>query len=204
MDVPLNAEVMCTDGRCGRTTRLVVRPKTNEVTHIVVRDASYPNSERIVPVDWVTETTPERIDLSCTREQFEETQNFIETQFVEVKNTAIVGTGYLYYWMPYATEEYETIPVKHEALQPGEEAIRKGAHVDATDGRIGRVDELLVDPTTDKVTHIVLRKGHLWGARDVVVPVDQIELIEEDVVHLKLDKHAVEELPAEPVGHATI
>jgi hypothetical protein len=45
----------------------------------------------------------------------------------------------------------------------------------------------------------VLREGHLWGQKDVTIPVSQIERIEEDAVHLKLDKRSIEALPAIPV-----
>ena len=61
---------------------------------------------------------------------------------------------------------------------------------------MGQVQEFVIDPKTDRVTHLVLREGHLWGKKDVTIPLDQIERIEEDVVYLKLDKAAVEHLPS--------
>ena len=51
-------------------------------------------------------------------------------------------------------------------------------------------------PRTTASPHLVLREGHLWGKKDVTIPLDQIDRIEEDVVHLKLDKAAVEHLPS--------
>ena len=32
------------------------------------------------------------------------------------------------------------------------------------------VDELLVDPENEHITHLVMREGHLWGQKDVVYP----------------------------------
>jgi hypothetical protein len=41
-----------------------------------------------------------------------------------------------------------------------------------------------------------MRTGHLWGVRDVTVPVNQIGSVDGDTVYLKLDKSAVGALPA--------
>jgi hypothetical protein len=50
--------------------------------------------------------------------------------------------------------------------------------VRATDGRVGRVDEFLVDPESGNITHLCLRKDHLWGDKLVCIPVSEIDLIE--------------------------
>jgi hypothetical protein len=42
-------------------------------------------------------------------------------------------------------------------------------------------------------------EGHLWGKKEVTIPVSAIDRIEEDTVYLKLDKKAVESLPSESV-----
>jgi sporulation protein YlmC with PRC-barrel domain len=71
--------------------------------------------------------------------------------------------------------------------------------VEATDGKVGRVDEFLINPKTDHITHLVLREGHPWGRKDVTIPVSQIDHYKENTVYLKLDKHGIEALPAIPV-----
>ena len=100
---------------------------------------------------------------------------------------------------PKAIPETEMISVEHERIPPGELAVRRGARVEATDGHAGRVDEFLVHPTDGHITHLVLREGHLWGKKDVSIPVSQIDHIQEDAVYLKLDKHSVEALPSIPI-----
>jgi hypothetical protein len=45
----------------------------------------------------------------------------------------------------------------------------------------------------------VLREGHLWGQKDVAIPVSEIERIEDNTVHLKIDMRKIEALPAIPV-----
>jgi hypothetical protein len=46
---------------------------------------------------------------------------------------------------------------------------------------------------------LVLREGHLWGQKDVTVPVSKIKRIEEEDVYLDLDKAGIETLPAIPI-----
>jgi sporulation protein YlmC with PRC-barrel domain len=87
---------------------------------------------------------------------------------------------------------------KPQLTPAGEVAVARGTTVEATDGTVGQVDDFVVDPATERITHLVLRKGHLWGTRDVTVPVDAISRIDELAVRLKLDKRAVGALPSVP------
>jgi sporulation protein YlmC with PRC-barrel domain len=78
-------------------------------------------------------------------------------------------------------------------------ALRRGAKVRATDGRIGQVDEFLVDPETGYITHLVLREGLPWDKKHITIPLSDVERIEEDTVYLKLDKNSVRALPSIPL-----
>ena len=197
MDIPVNAEVYCTDGYCGRSTHVILEPATEKVTHLVVREKQWPHVEVLVPVAAVTATTPDSINLRYTRDRLARLQHFIETEYVEVGIPRYAGGTYL--MEPYAYPEPEVLTVQHESIPFGELAVRRGTRVEATDGYIGQVDEFLVNPGDDRITHLVLREGHLWGQREVTIPVSQIERIAEDAVYLNLDKHSVEALPAIPI-----
>ena len=35
MELPLGVEVHCTDGRCGRSTYIILNPAIDQVTHLV-------------------------------------------------------------------------------------------------------------------------------------------------------------------------
>ena len=91
------------------------------------------------------------------------------------------------------------MPLEHEHIPAGEVVIRRGTPVKATDGEVGKVDEFLVDPENNNISHLILREGHLWGKKDVTIPVSEIDKIAEDGVYLKLDKEAIETLPTVPV-----
>jgi hypothetical protein len=197
MDIPINADVYCNDHRCGLSTYIIVNPITKKVTHLVVKEKAFPHIERLVSIELVLETSPRKIQLCCSRNQLEEMESFIETEFIRTEIPEYVGDQFMIW--PYTIPKTEMISVEHERIPPGELAVRRGARVEATDGHAGRVDEFLVNPGDDHITHLVLREGHLWGQKDVTIPVSQIDHIEEGAVYLKLDKHSVEALPAIPI-----
>lgn len=47
--IPLNTEALCTDGRAGKSTCVIVEPTTLRITHFVVADRKRPHTKRIVP-----------------------------------------------------------------------------------------------------------------------------------------------------------
>ncbi|MCP4347714.1 MAG: hypothetical protein GY795_19600, partial [Desulfobacterales bacterium] len=60
-------------------------------------------------------------------------------------------------------------------------AVRMGTQVRATDGRVGEVNEFVVNPENWQITHMVLREGLPWDKKQVSIPVSEIERIEEHI-----------------------
>jgi uncharacterized membrane protein len=90
-------------------------------------------------------------------------------------------------------------PSFEEHAPPDALLLRQGNPVEATDGHVGVVGELVTDARSDKVTHLVLQEGHLWGKKEVTLPITAIDDIRDNTVFLKLDKKAVELLPSVPL-----
>jgi sporulation protein YlmC with PRC-barrel domain len=210
MEIPLNAQVECTDGVCGRSVYVLINPVIDQVTHLVVKEDSSPNTEYIVAVDFVAETIADTIRLRCSKADLENMDPFIKTTFVEEKvsekNFGYAGGMYglygmgSYYYIPYVTPEITVqVPVEHQQIPPGELAVRRGTRVEAMDGYVGRVDEFVVNPENGHITHLVMREGHLWGQKDVIIPLSAMGDTREDTVFLKLDKHQIESLPTFPM-----
>jgi sporulation protein YlmC with PRC-barrel domain len=206
IDIPMDASVECADGVCGVSTHVVINPISKKVTHLVVKQGESPHVERMVPVDWITQTTHNLIRLECTKEKLGHQEMFAETDYVKLDPAELPPAapapfiGGLYMYWPYSLPESERyIPVKHEHVPAGELAVRRGTRVEAVDGNIGRVDEFLVDPRDEHITHLIMREGHLWGQKDVSIPLSAIDHIEEGTVHLKLRKSEIEALPAIPL-----
>lgn len=199
MDIPLNAEVLCSDGVAGWSTCLIVNPINRQVTHVVVKTKGLFSSEVLVPARLVSTTTPTLIQLQCTRDELKLQEPFIEHRYVDahLPGYTLERDGYLLH--PYVTPEDHTLLISEERIPPGELGFHRGAHVEATDGRIGRVGEFVVDPADDHITHFVLREGHLWAQKNVTIPVSAIKRIEDDVLYLNLSKQEIAQLPAIPV-----
>ena len=77
----------------------------------------------------------------------------------------------------------------------GEIQLSSGQPVQATDGAIGRVRGLAVDPGDHHVTHVLLDEGHLWGKKRVAIPFSAVTSVD-DGVQLNLAKDQVRDLPA--------
>jgi uncharacterized membrane protein len=194
-EIPLHADVECADGHAGQSTSVIVDPKSLRVTHFVVKEKARPHTERLVPVDQVAETTADSIRLSCTVSEMAEIQPFVVTEYRQVEipryqDVTTVG--------PQRYSEVMTTPVERELVPEGELAVREGVEVEATDGPVGRVDELLMDPETGQITHLVMREGHLWGQKEVLLPLSVIDRTEKETVYLSLDKETVSTMLSMP------
>ena len=207
MDIPLQAEVRCADGADGRTTRVVVDPQRRVVTHVVVRLAGLIGLEVLVPVDVIVESAPQYVRLRLTKAELERMPSFEETDYLWPPDAdeRLLGQFSLGYPVEsMAIWPYEPLPpalvTTHEAIPPGEVALRRGALVEASDGVAGRIDELLADPVSGVITHLVLREGHIWGRKEVTIPVGEVASITEDRVCLRLSRAQVERLPAIPLS----
>jgi sporulation protein YlmC with PRC-barrel domain len=199
MEFPLGVEVHCSDGRCGRSSHIILNPATERVTHLVVREKRPSRVERLVPIVLVTETAAEVILLDCTLEEFAALEPFNQTEFVYGDLPHHATDPSLTLLWPYAVPAKRVVDEKIRPIPPGELAVRRGARVQATDGQVGRVEEFVVDPESGYITHLCLREGRLWGDRELYVPVAEIDRIQETVVHLKVDKETVALLPSFPV-----
>jgi sporulation protein YlmC with PRC-barrel domain len=197
MDIPLNVKVTCSEGPCGMSTNVVIKPTSEVITHVVVSDDSFPETEYLVPIDMIAESTPDSIRLKCSYLELSKMPVFNQVEFIPSGLAGPQGS-FTMLW-PYVTPEANYITVENEHIPANELTIRRGAGVEATDGRVGRVDEFLIDPADDVITHLVLREGHLWGQKNITIPLSQIDRIEDNTVWLKLDKQSIETLPAIPI-----
>jgi hypothetical protein len=85
--------------------------------------------------------------------------------------------------------------VVDRAVPLGETEVERHQSVHAVDGEIGQVEGFMVNPADDKVTHILLEEGHLWGRRQVAIPVSAVASLE-DGIRLNITKRQVEDLPS--------
>lgn len=205
----IGSPVHGTDGECGELVCVVVDPVADRLAHLIVVPHGSGKS-RLIPVER-THVEGGRVVLDCPREEFTAFEPAVKTHFV---NDDDVGDRYGYHgdeimaW-PYfglgpgrptmalgAPEPVLTPWIELEDRVPlGEVRIRRGERVHASDGRIGHVRGLIVDPGDESVTHVLLDEGHLWGHKQVAIPIGAVGEISEEEVTVRLTKHEIKELP---------
>ena len=205
-------EVRCTDGECGTLRRVVVDPVARRLTHLVVEPAHHERDGRLVPIELVSGAGVQ-IELGCSLAEFEKLEEAQELRFVPGARgqwgyqqqdmlswpyyglgIAGAGVGLIDNTAGNAIAAAEGETLSYERIPAGEVQVRRGEHVQATDGQIGRVQGLVVDPADHSVTHILLDEGHLWGHKQVAIPIGSVTDVH-DGVRLDLSKDQVRDLP---------
>ncbi len=206
----IGAEASCADGVCGRVTRVVVDPVAQAVTHLVVEPEHRQGLGRLVPLDLV-DTTGGQIRLRCDLAGFARLDSAEETEFVPgTRGYAEYGPAQVLSWPYYGLGGGpgvlgESVPsvsqtTTYDAVPLGEVAIRRGDPVHATDGAIGRVQGLVMDRGSRHVSHVLLQEGHLWGKKEVAIPIGAVADVEVGI-RLKISKQEVQDLPPVDVDH---
>ena len=199
MDIPLDVDVHCTDGLCGRSTYIILNPVTERISHLVVNPKQPSAKERLVSVMLVANTSAEVILLNCTKEEFLKLETFNQSEFSYTNIPQHATDPNLTLFWPFVVPVKRIVDDKLRRIPPGELAVRRGTRVHATDGWVGYVDKFVVGPVSGNITHMILREGHQWGDKVVCIPVGQIESIEEKVVKLNIDKKTIGECPDIPL-----
>jgi sporulation protein YlmC with PRC-barrel domain len=211
MPFTIGATATCTDGECGTVTRVVVDPVARAITHLVVQPKHRYDAGRLVPVDLVDAKAGE-MQLGCTLAEFEMLDLAEETQFLPgISEDADYVQDQVLSWAYYDLASGPGMPggvagvpqpVTYDSVPLGEVEVRRGEHVHATDGEIGRVQGLVIDRRTHLVTHVLLQEGHLWGRKEVAIPIPAVTGVE-DGIRLNLTKQQVQDLPPVDIDHPT-
>jgi sporulation protein YlmC with PRC-barrel domain len=208
MDFTIGSEVACSDGVCGELKRVVVDPVASALTHLVVEPKHRRRTGHLVPIELV-DSTADELRLRCTRSEFEALEDAEETHFLpgatgpwsyeqdQMLSWPFYGMGMGGMGMGMGGMGAGPQAVTSDRVPVGEVEVRRGEHVHAKDGTIGRVQGLVVDPSDHLVTHVLLDEGHLWGEKRVAIPISAVTSVE-DGVRLSLTKDEVRDLP--PVG----
>ena len=198
----IGAEVSCSDGSCGQVRRVVVDPVAEAVTHLAVGPDHPHGLGRLVPVDLI-DATAGQIRLRCTLAEFARLSWAKETHFLP-KSGVYSGyaPGQVFSWPYYGVGARLTavhtgnLPqtVTYHSVPLGEVEIQRGEHVHATDGDIGEVQGLVIDPRNHHVTHVLLQEGHLRGRKQVAIPVSAVASTG-DGIRLTITRQEVRDLP---------
>jgi len=193
----LGARASCSDGFCGVVSRTILDPAARTVTHLVI-GPRHGAGGRLVPLD-LAEAEAGEIRLRCTLEEFGRFEPAEEVGLAEevqrYGDVGSMGMGGSVSGMGIGTGlGYRTPLVIEHAVPLGETEVERHESVHAVDGHIGQVEGFVVDPADHKVTHVLLKEGHLWGRREVAIPVSAVASVDAGI-RLNITKKQVEDLP---------
>jgi sporulation protein YlmC with PRC-barrel domain len=208
----LGSQVRCSDAVFGEVADVVVDPTTGRVTHLVVCRRHDPEERRLVPIARASPgaeatevlldgTVAEISQLECPRESafLRVGESLPRDPNWELGIADVYGMPYL---MP--GDEFGGMPedpdphtvVGYDRIPKGEVEIRRASRVTSADGHtVGHVDGLMV-ADDQHISHVVLEHGHLWGRREVGIPIAEVDHVENDEVVLRLTRDEVGALPA--------
>jgi sporulation protein YlmC with PRC-barrel domain len=208
----IGTEVSCSDGAVGTLRRVIVDPVAQAVTYLAVEPEHGRAHGRLVPLDLVDAAAGE-IRLRCTKAEFENLAPAEETQYIPATSDyGGYGPGQIGFMPYYGLGAGMIVPrfglggdlpaqvITTDAVPLGEVEVRRGEAVEATDGDIGRVQGLVIDPGSRRVTHVLLQEGHLWGRKDVAIPISAVASTV-DGIKLKIAKQDVQDLPPVDIEH---
>ena len=203
-DIKLGSSVQCTDGPCGKAINVVLNPATKKVSYIVVEDMNLPdNSTRLVPFNKIQYASQQRIMLNCTKNIVANMPFFNVTEYVAEPS---YGRGYYYYPYFYVADDWiwdDTIyrEIDVSKIPAGEIALSTGMDVQATDGKVGKVNDLVLNSNTGEITHMLIKEPQPWLKREVAIPASAAYSTVGNVIYLKINKKAVAALPTVPLKH---
>jgi sporulation protein YlmC with PRC-barrel domain len=220
----IGAQASCSDGVCGEVTRVVIDPVAETLTHLVVEPKHQQGAGRLVPLA-LLDTASSEVRLRCTRADFDKLGPADETHFLpDNRGYGGYGSGQAlmlpYYGLGLGSgvgmgagmgagglgispglgwggfdQKFTT-----DLVPAGEVSVHRGDRVIALDGEIGRVQGLVISRPDHQVTHVLLQEGHLFGRKDVAIPISAVTGVD-DGIQLNISKQQVKDLPAIDIDH---
>jgi sporulation protein YlmC with PRC-barrel domain len=212
----LGKQVRAADGEVvGELADVIIDPVKKRVTHLVVKPSHSSGESHLVSIDLAESAGAKgrEISLRCTAEEVRQLPNVEDFAYLRLGEAPVsdpdwdVGvTNVLalpYYesagLMDYGSALTQDVGMVYDRIPKGEVEIRRSSSVNTEDGRyIGDVDGFLVDKD-DQITHFVLERGHLWGRREVTVPIGAVTKVESDTVTVGLTEKEIAALPSHRV-----
>jgi sporulation protein YlmC with PRC-barrel domain len=204
MKLELGTSIRCADGATRELVDVVIDSTTSRVTHLVIRPAQHAEDARLVPISLASpaEDGESEISLNCGAadlERFDPVHKFEILRAGERPNEdpkwdvgvedIVVAPNY----SPTAFGDYggsvdSDVTISYDRVPKGEIELRHASSVYSADGHhLGSVDAVVVDDG-DRLTHLLLERGHLWWKREIALPAEAISKFESDMLTLGLTK----------------
>lgn len=209
-----NAAVLTANGhQLGSLHRIVVNPVDKVIRGIVMRTGSLlAPQEKVVPIDLIAEATEERVVLHSHADMLESFEPFEEKRLVdtnensyrhtEVEDMPLIIVGKPDVGMTVFPPEHEDqfVTTIEQNIPAGTIAVKEGANIITAEGRYaGSMESVFADLAATQITHLLLSNG-LIAREKKVIPIHWVMTMDEDEIHLRVEKTSVEELSDVSIG----
>jgi uncharacterized protein YrrD len=221
MEIREGASVVTTkDDKVGTVYRIVIDPRTMQITHLVVRKGFLFTDDKVLPMNLVERADGETVVLRSDTGDLDELPDFSEKEYILLDESELARMGDRpplapspMYWYPAYGTMWETAPispyrppirepVRIERNIPDETVtLKEGANIISADRKhIGNLEKVLVEPGSDRATHFVVSQGLILKDKRVL-PVLWVNRIEENKIYLGVGSRFIEHLPAYEETH---
>ena len=215
MRLELGTGIRSSDGQVvGKLADVVIDPVRKRLTHLVVEPNDGGGESRLVSIELAEAGGGgKEISLRCTADEVNRLPNIEEFAYLRIGQAPVTDPDWdvgvtrmlaLPYFESagfagYAGPLEQDVGVIYDRIPKGEVEFGRSSSVVAADGRyVGDVDGFLVDDD-DHITHLVLERGHLWGRREVTVPIGAVTKVESDKLTVDLSTEEIGALPTHRV-----
>ena len=201
------------DGRhVGRVDRVVLNPKTKEVTDIVVRKGHLFAEDKTVPLRFVVSATENRVTLS-NMAKLDHLPTFKEIHYIPLNDAEVRAASYpsnlaaALFWNPprhdmmgYPNGLGYPYPPQYRVeadqnLPEGTIALQENIKVFNSDNQnIGNVTRIYTEASDNRASHFLLSEGLVFK-HEKLIPVSWIREIQEDGLYLGVGNTTIDQLP---------
>jgi sporulation protein YlmC with PRC-barrel domain len=215
MRIELGMDVVGTDGAWGTVRDVIVDPTRRAVSHVVVAPRGH-DGARLLPIEAIGQEG-DHLTVAWSSDELAQLRDVDETEYIRRDGSPEIGEAWDVHFSSYLVEPYYPYlaavagahggpPATADAglgavvedvpnVPTGRSDIRRGSEVWSSDDHVvGKVEAFLVDDDR-RVTHVVLEHGHLWGHREITVPMSAVAQVHSDWIELSITKDEVENLP---------
>jgi len=194
----------------GTIDRVVIDPRTNEVTYLVVRKGVLFTEDKVVPVSLVASAKDDGVVLNNNAGNLDELPAFEETYYVPVEEAepakraeATTESPSLYMYPPlggpltYTPAGYNPgfIAQTTTNIPENDVALKNGANIISEDGQhVGDVAEIITGAQSERATHIVISQGLLFKSHKLI-PMDWVRDMDENEIHVAVTAQTLKSLP---------
>ena len=195
----LGSKVQCTDGQCGNLSKLVIDPDSGQVTDIIIEKGFLLTTNIVLPITLVEDVTEEQIRLAIPSEQLSRYPIYEVTEFEEPAEVANrqPAAGVSPLGLQTVTEPVAPMVKRkiRRGIEEGRQVIEAGMSVNNSEGVVGKVDRVIIDPITGKISHIVLKRG-LVISNLTIIPIAIMDSIYNNGIFIIATDQEIEQFPA--------